>query len=84
MIPPSVGRIVMYRGLVSNDLSEHPAIITRVWSDTCVNLTIFPDAGLPEPRTSVIMLGGENTTMGWGWPVKISAEAAFIPPTPEA
>ena len=43
---PTVGRIVIYR--MSDNLldtgREHPAIITRAHSDTCVNLHVFHDA----------------------------------------
>jgi hypothetical protein len=37
-----------------NGSREHPAIITAVHSDQCVNLTVFFDAQQPEPRTSVL------------------------------
>ena len=65
---PSIGRIVIFTGLVSNNSNEHPAIINRVWSDVCVNLTVFPDCDVPICKTTVILdpNGGDNT---WHWPV---------------
>lgn len=40
---PSVGRIVIF---VFNDRGEScPAVITRIWSDTCVNLHLMRDDG---------------------------------------
>lgn len=59
----------------TNGTREHPAIITRVWSDTCVNLRVFFDAGESGTRNSVTMLpalpeGTKDTsgTSGWKWP----------------
>lgn len=50
-LTPKKGLTVIHRGVVSNGENEHPAIVTRVWSDTeingeqctLVNLTVFPD-----------------------------------------
>jgi hypothetical protein len=44
---PSIGRIVHYV-MGADDKARHrcahrPAIVTRVWSDTCVNLQVFTD-----------------------------------------
>lgn len=57
---PSLGRTVIVKGLQSNGSDEHPAVITRVWSDkdtadapVLVNLTVFPDCGDPKVRGSV-------------------------------
>lgn len=41
-----VGRIVHF---VMTDGDERPAMIVRVWNDTCVNLQVFPD-GLNDRR----------------------------------
>jgi hypothetical protein len=61
---PSLGRIVLFRSEPANGVNEHPAIITRVWSDTCVNLTVFLDAGAPFIATSAMqneeMLSGDQ------------------------
>lgn len=68
---PSLGRIVLYRGIVSNAANEHPALVTRVWSDTCVNLTVFPDYGSQELRTSVNQDEAMEQTQGWRWPPRV-------------
>lgn len=53
---PSVGRIVIVPvdaiNLPSNGSDVAPAIITRVWSDTMVNLQVFLDAGSVVAKTS--------------------------------
>ncbi|HET8550883.1 MAG TPA: hypothetical protein VFM97_00215 [Gammaproteobacteria bacterium] len=55
---PSLGRIVRFRladsePSVNGDAREFPAIIVRVWSDTCVNLKVFTDEGQDRWITSV-------------------------------
>lgn len=70
---PSIGRIVIFKGEAANGVTEHPAVITRVWSDTCVNLTVFFDAKAPEVRTSVTRTDTtkiDSGTWGWEWPVR--------------
>lgn len=47
---PSIGRIVIVKNLQSNGSDEHPAIISRVWSQEdggLINATVFPDGGMP-------------------------------------
>lgn len=58
---PQVGEIALYfpnpddKVAKANSNDDYiPAIITRVWSDTCVNLKIFPDCGSVQDRTSVV------------------------------
>jgi hypothetical protein len=51
--PPSIGRIVLFRGLDHNGTDVHPAIITRAWPDGSVNLTVMIDAGPPQVATDV-------------------------------
>jgi len=55
MTAPLVGRMVRVIGPVAeaNGADEAPAIITRVWSDTMVNVTVFPDNADVRRATSV-------------------------------
>lgn len=78
---PSIGRIVHYV-LASTDsprnAGEHrPAIITRVWSDECVQLQVFTDGPNDEAegdqggllwRSSVSMNDVEKPGRTWHWP----------------
>lgn len=59
IITPTVGRVVwFYRKGAS--LTEQPlaAIVSHVWSDTCVNLAIFDANGnaMVNPPTSVLLV----------------------------
>lgn len=72
---PSIGRTVLFKQPASeaaiNGTRVHPAIITRVWSDACVNLHVFFDAVPSAVRTSVTLDGGfENPS--WVWPERTS------------
>jgi hypothetical protein len=56
----------------------HPAMITQVFSDTCVNLKIFFSAGPIENRSSCTLLPpeafGKNkhcVNSGWVWPERV-------------
>lgn len=71
MQKPSVGRIVLF-----HEQGHEPsaAIITRVWNDSMVNLTVFRDAIAATPRTSVEHAepgeeGGRSTF--WSWPPRV-------------
>lgn len=71
---PSIGRIVHY--VVAIGRNPVAAIITAVWSDTCVNLRLFQDGSNTEPQTygewqtsrSLDENGGVGT---WHWPAKV-------------
>lgn len=77
---PTVGRIVIFRETVwqgegTNGTRDHPAIVTRVWTDTCVNLHVFFDASPSGPKSSVTRMpelpdGVVNSSGvgGWRWP----------------
>lgn len=70
---PSLGRIVLFRSYNSNGSIEHPAIITRVWSDTCVNLIVFLDMAIPMLKSSVIQdedVSSDNN-YAWRWPPRV-------------
>jgi hypothetical protein len=55
VITPSLGRIVLFTVPPhSNNASDvAPAIITRVWSDTCVNLRVLLDSQSLDWKTSM-------------------------------
>jgi hypothetical protein len=76
---PSIGRIVIFQLPDRSSIDVCPAIITRVWSDTCVNLRLLPDCDLTGPvsampqgntPTSVLFSeGGGGRT--WHWPPRV-------------
>jgi hypothetical protein len=76
---PSVGRIVLYmppEGLRGKAPQPYPAIITHVWSETCVNLAVFGDGtyGLPRdvPTNVSLSPAGEEIALGcWAWPPRV-------------
>lgn len=79
----SIGRMVIVQGIHSNGATEHPAVITRVWSghDTdeapvCVNLTVFPDSAPPMMRSSVPLystaaLAANQAALVAYWPERV-------------
>jgi hypothetical protein len=69
MQKPTVGRIV-HVNLSDDDKGQpHAAIITHVWSDTCVNLHLFADACFfNAPRLSARVNYGEEAGH-WHWPL---------------
>lgn len=77
---PTIGRIVIYTQpadeMQRNGCRTHPAIITRVWSEDCVNLTVFLDDGFVGHVTSVLKgssYDAENRTQcaSWEWPPRM-------------
>lgn len=66
MIKPTVGRVLWYYpaptdNLVGNDGSQPlAAIIAHVWSDTCVNLSVFDANGDAHSRTSVLLVHDDH------------------------
>lgn len=69
---PSIGRIVIYRLPEDkpdiNGAREFPAVIVRVWSESCVNLRVFTDGPYTPWVTSVTLLPedqGERSTCWW-------------------
>jgi hypothetical protein len=69
---PSVGRVVHYKPMVTdpphNNAAVLPAIITAVWSDTCVNLRVINDQVWDFWKTSANVgdLDGQ-----WNWPPRV-------------
>lgn len=67
IIQPAVGGTVHVFGEAfnTNGTDVAPAIITRVWGEHpdggfTVNLTVFPDAALPKPATSMVLYQNEE------------------------
>lgn len=80
---PSIGRTVIYR-LNESEVATNggstvaPAVITRVWTDTLVNLRILFDSSEVGHRTSVPISDlGEDENEGhakpfsWYWPARV-------------
>jgi len=72
---PSIGRIVIFHvkemeGDINNGALEAPAMILRVWNDTCVNLRVFFDGDgcLTEFKSSATN-GSEPGQ--WSWPERV-------------
>lgn len=70
---PSVSRIVHF---VMQD-QHFAAIVTKVWSDTCVNLQVFNNGSPNEleqvfPRTSVVLDATGTMDYSWHWPETVS------------
>lgn len=57
-----------------NGTREHPAIVTRVWDNNCVNLMVFFDGYMPQPRTSIVPASTAGTGPAWDWPPRDESE----------
>lgn len=74
--PPSIARNVHYVPQRSQSLSMHPecwaGIITYVWEDGTVDLTLFPP-GLSTPQAAIqIGYDADGETPGtWRWPPRV-------------
>lgn len=78
---PSIGRIVLVPmdPAMNNGAKVAPAIITRVWSDTTINVRILADSENLLWRTSVtytpdldaLPSGDLNPTHHWAWPPRV-------------
>lgn len=79
---PSIGRTVHFvldRG--PNKGQHRPAVIVRVWSDTCVQLQVFTDSDatdryndqIPNPlwATSVTYDETAEKIYSWHWPERV-------------
>lgn len=70
---PSICRVVVYRTqhpeAQCNGTKDHPAVVTRVWGDTCVNLKVLPDCGPIYDVTSRMLIDPDDQQAdGWFWP----------------
>ncbi len=74
---PSVGRIVHVPmdPATNNGATVAPAVITRVWSETTVNVRVLHDSESITWRTSVVyrdnLDGIEGTPAVWTWPERV-------------
>lgn len=66
------GRIVIVTGINSNGSLEHPAVITRPWSEEDVggkpqlaNVTVFPDCSAPVPQGSVPLFDTRENALAY-------------------
>ncbi len=77
---PTIGRIVHFVNPYGTGKKIFPAIITNVWSDTCVNLHVFWDGsnyGVPigaSPFVSSVIYDGrpmpDCDLRTWFWPTR--------------
>ena len=73
---PTVGRIVHYYTSMGSQWSNgvgngpYPAVVTRVWTPTCINLKVLPDCNEPFDATS-IGLKNDSLTTYWEWPPRV-------------
>lgn len=57
---PGICRMVVVmgtgvRGYTQPQVEQNPAVITRVHSGTCVNVTVLPDGGSPICKSSITL-----------------------------
>jgi len=64
----AIGRIVIFTERVAGNITVYPAIITKVWSATVVNLQVFRDADV-DSRSSVELRTDWQSEYRWSWPV---------------
>lgn len=67
---PSIGRIVHF---VENGI-HFAAIVTKIWSDTCINLYVFDDGSgnlSSNTKTSVVYYEDASQDYTWHWPEKV-------------
>lgn len=75
---PTIGRIVLVPmdPATNNGSDVAPAIITRVWSDVCINVRVLADGPAVEWRTSVVQVDDLAEREGnhcWAWPPRVGA-----------
>lgn len=72
MIKPTIGRVVWYHpshadAVAKNPGDVHPALITKVWSASCINLAIFDSEGVPYQRTSILLVQDGESPPAFGY-----------------
>lgn len=65
--PPSVCRIV----IVTTPAGESPAIITRVWSPTTVNVSVFQDGHAHVLPLTSVTYDEARGPFTWSWPPRV-------------
>lgn len=72
---PSIGRIVIVAvdPAANNGADEAPAVITRVWNDTLVNVKVLNDGSMNEWKTSVTLHAekSDNPAHTAWWPPRV-------------
>ena len=73
---PSIGRII--HTMINREIV--PAIITHVWTDTCVNATVFCKNGTTVCRGSLQLVEtfSGNAETEWAWPVQTPTEDEIL------
>lgn len=64
---PSMGRIVIY---VDGTRRRAPAIVTWIYADGNVNLTVFWNGAMPEPMGPV-PYDPDGSAWTWHWPPRV-------------
>lgn len=91
-ITPTVGRVVLFRSkdaALTGGAPEVPALVTRVWSDNCVNLSVQRDGpgATPIGVTSVTYDDADEfgSSHCWRWmPYQKAVAAGTVEPTKHA
>ena len=68
---PSIGRIVIHRGISMNGTRQHPAIITRVWDDETGEPSGPPGQQCSMPHFQSLLIDPDDgRESGWYWPLR--------------
>lgn len=82
MPKPAIGRIVHLIGPYANanGADVAPAIITRVWNDALINVTVLPDCAAPKIASSVKFVDDEAAARAINEGAEFPQSVAFWPP----
>jgi hypothetical protein len=72
--------MVAGNSVARNGTDVAPAVITRVWSDTMLNVTAFPDSDAPTRVTSIQLFPDEDAARAWIAEEQYRSVAAYWPP----
>jgi hypothetical protein len=76
---PFLGATVLVRPFGRHGQIEQAAMVTRVWDDGTLNVTVMPDYGDPIPETRVTFNGNIKVAPPegvWRWPLDAAATTA--------